>query len=76
DRDAVSGLKAYKALWAAYKPSCYYYEIVEYGRRIVLTAVSVFVLPDTPEQVATVFFCALVFMFLSETISPFNSDGD
>lgn len=76
DRDEIASLKPYSALWGSYKPSCYYYEIVEYGRRVVLTAVAVFVLPDTPEQIAAVLFSALFFMFISEAISPFSSEAE
>ncbi|CAN0526923.1 unnamed protein product, partial [Scytosiphon promiscuus] len=69
-------LKSYRALWAAYKPSRYYYEVVECGRRIVLTGAAVFVLPNTAEQVAIVLFFAVVFMLVSESLSPFQSKSD
>ncbi|CAM9493608.1 unnamed protein product, partial [Laminaria digitata] len=76
DRETVPDLKAYRYLWRAYKPCCYYYEVVECGRRIVLTAAAVFVLPDTAEQVAIVLFLAVIFVFVSESMSPFKSDTD
>lgn len=75
-RESISTLKSYRSIWASYKPSCYYYEVVECGRRVVLTGAAVFILPDTAEQVAIVLFFAVVFMFISESLSPFNSKTD
>ncbi|CAN0493977.1 unnamed protein product, partial [Scytosiphon promiscuus] len=54
-------LKSYRCIWGAYKPSCYYYAVVECARRIVLTGAAVFLLPDTAEQIAIVLFVAVVF---------------
>ncbi|CAM9283120.1 unnamed protein product [Laminaria digitata] len=34
------------SLWAPYRPTRFYYEIVEYGRRIMLTGVVVFIYPN------------------------------
>ncbi|CAB1100084.1 unnamed protein product [Ectocarpus sp. CCAP 1310/34] len=48
-------------LWNAYYPSRYYYEVIECFRRLLLTGLLVFLVPDTPGQVA--FGC--VFAFLS-----------
>lgn len=75
-RETMSHLKSYRTLWAAYKPSCYSYEVVEFGRRIALTGAAVFVLPDTAEQVAIVLFLALGFVFISESLSPSDSNSD
>ena len=75
-RETMPQLQSYRCLWAAYNPSSYYYEVVECGRRIVLTGAAVFILPDSAEQVAIVLFLAVVFMFVSESISPFESKCD
>ncbi|CAN0058299.1 unnamed protein product [Scytosiphon promiscuus] len=48
-------------LWNAYYPNRYYYEVFECIRRLLLTGLLVFLVPDTPGQVA--FGC--VFAFLS-----------
>ncbi|CAN0138387.1 unnamed protein product, partial [Pylaiella littoralis] len=48
-------------LWNAYYPNRYYYEVLECFRRFLLTGLLVFLVPDTPGQVA--FGC--VFAFLS-----------
>ena len=76
ERQSMSDLQSYRFLWAAYRPAYYYYEVVEYARRIVLTGAAVFVLPDTPEQVAIVLLIAVIFMFISESFSPFESKLD
>ena len=76
ERQSMSGLQSYRFLWAAYRPACYYYEVVECARRIVLTGAAVFVLPGTAEQVAIVLLLAVIFMFISESISPFQSKLD
>lgn len=39
-------------LWAAYYPHRYYYEVCECVRRLLLTGLLVFLIPDTAGQVA------------------------
>lgn len=75
-RETRSHLQPFSSLWIAYKPSCYYYEVVEYGRRIVLTGAAVFIMPGTAEQIAIVLLLAVVFTFISESLSPFKSKLD
>ena len=76
ERETISDLQSFRSLWVAYRPSCYYYEIVECGRRIVLTGAAVFIVSDSAEQIAFVLLLAVVFMFISESISPFDSKFD
>ncbi|CAM9923215.1 unnamed protein product, partial [Laminaria digitata] len=40
------------SLWAPYRPSCFYYEVIECGRRIMLTGVVVFIYPNDTAQIA------------------------
>ncbi|CAN0417941.1 unnamed protein product, partial [Laminaria digitata] len=47
DRESLTHLKPWDGLWAAYVPSRFYFEIVESARRIALTGVAMFVLPDS-----------------------------
>ena len=76
-REAKADLQSFRFLWAGYKPSCYYFEVVECGRRIVLTGPAVFGLPNTAELVAIVLLLlAVVFLFVSESLSPFESKLD
>ena len=63
--------EAIKDLWAPYKPSRYYYEVIECGRRITLTGLVVFIYPGSTAQVAIEALLAFVFSSLSEIISPF-----
>ena len=72
NRESISRLEPWSGLWTAYKPSRFYFEIVECGRRIALTGVAVFVLPDSAAQIAIVLLLAVVFLFISESSSPFN----
>lgn len=72
NRETLENLEPLKDLWAAYKPSRYYYEVIECGRRITLTGIAVFVLPNSAAQIAFVLFLAVVFVFISESLSPFE----
>ena len=65
-----------KDLWAPYKPSRYYYEVIECGRRIALTGLVVFIYPGSTAQVAIEALLAFVFYSLSEIISPFAEPLD
>ena len=76
DRESKSHLEPWSGLWAAYKPPRFYFEIVECGRRIALTGVAVFVLPDSAAQIAIVLLLAVVFLFISESSSPFKNPID
>lgn len=76
DRDTQAHLVPLQAVWAAYKPSRYYYEVVECGRRIIFTSIAALVLPNSREQIAIVLLVAVVFVFISEVISPFKKGTD
>ena len=76
DREAMTHLQPLKGLWGAYRPSRYYYEVVECGRRIVLTGIAAFVLPNSTAQIAIVLLAAFVFEFISESVSPFDKEVD
>ena len=76
DRRTMAHLKSFRSLWSAYKPSCYYYEVVECIRRVALTGAAVFVLPNTADQIAVVLLVAVIFMFISESLSPFENNHD
>ena len=68
--------EAIKGLWAPYKPSRYYYEVIECGRRIALKGLVVFIYPGSTAQVAIEALLAFVFSSLSEIISPFAEPLD
>ena len=68
--------EAIKDLWAPYKPSRYYYEVIECGRRIALTGLVVFVSPGSTAQVAVEALLAFIFSSIFEIISPFAKPLD
>ena len=63
-------------LWSPYKPSVFYYEVVECGRRILLAGVVVFIYPNTAAQIAITLMMAFVFAVSSEVLAPFASRWD
>ena len=76
NRDGIPHLEPLNSLWAAYRPSRYYFEVVECGRRISLTAIATFVFPNSTAQVSMVLLFAVVFVFISETMAPFKEAVD
>ena len=69
-------LGAIKDLWAPYKSSRYYYEVIECGRRIALTGLAVFIYPGSTAQVAIEALLAVVFSSVSEILNPFAEPLD
>lgn len=63
-------------LWKPYKPKRFYYEVVECGRRILLTGVVVFIFPDSAAQIAVTLIIALTFAMASEVLDPYASTWD
>lgn len=76
DRNTIATLKPFEGIWSAYKPSRSFFEVVEFGRRVTLTAVAVFVLPGSSAQIAIVLLLAVMFLFVSESLSPFSKSSD
>ncbi|CAN0486529.1 unnamed protein product [Ectocarpus sp. 12 AP-2014] len=63
-------------LWQPYKPERFYYEVVECGRRVMLTGVVVFIFPDDAAQIAITMLIAFVFFAIFEVLSPYKSESD
>ncbi|CAN0262748.1 unnamed protein product, partial [Scytosiphon promiscuus] len=63
-------------LWTTYKPARFYYELVEFARRICLTGVVVFIYPNTAAQIAITLIMAVVFSLISEGLAPYASKWD
>lgn len=76
DRDSVPHLTPFHCMWAAYKPSRYFYEVVECGRRVFLTILAAFVPSNSTTQVSAVLLFAVLFVFISEAMSPFDKEAD
>lgn len=75
-RDTVARLQPFSGIWAAYRPTHFYYEVVECGRRVALTGIAAFVLPGSAAQIATVLLLAVVFSLISESMQPFKEKLD
>ena len=63
-------------LWKPYKPQRSYYDVIECGRRILLSGAVVFIYPNTASQVAVAFAIAVFFVFVSEAMAPYKSCWD
>ena len=63
-------------LWEAYRPERFYYEVVECGRRVLLTGVVVFIFPNTAAQIAITIVVAFFFTMIFEVLSPYASESD
>lgn len=63
-------------LWKHYKPKRFYYEVVECGRRVMLTGVIVFIYPNTAGQVAITLVLAFAFVMISESLAPYALNQD
>lgn len=75
-RDTLVHLRPLSGMWAAYRPSRYYFEVIECGRRIGLTIVAALVVPNTREQLAIALLFAVASVFISEVLSPFEKTAD
>lgn len=69
-------LQPMRDLWSSYKPRRYYFEVLECGRRIALTGLAAFLLPDSAAQVAIEVVLAAIFMAVSDVLSPFADPFD
>lgn len=76
DREDDSTARSISALWAAYKPHRYYFELIECARRIMLAGILVFIYPNTATQVAVTLMMAVFFMVVYEVIAPYESRWD
>lgn len=74
--DVSEVVQTCRDLWEPYKPRRYYYEIIEYVRRVSLTGISAFIYPTSAAQVAIVFMMAVFFALLFEAQSPFSKPLD
>ena len=75
-RKESSVLKSMSDLWNPYKPQRFYYEVIECGRRIMLTGVIVFIYPNTAAQIAVTLAISVTFMIISEVLAPYESHWD
>ena len=69
-------IKSFSDLWEPYKPSMFYYEVIECGRRVLLTGTVVFIYPNTSAQIAVTLMIAFFFAMTSEGLRPYVSKWD
>lgn len=65
-----------RALHAPYRRDVYYYEIVECLRRVTLSGIVVFILPNTAGQVMTTFLLSLFFFAVFTVLDPYPDVRD
>ena len=75
-RTESSVVRSISGLWKPYKAQRFYYEVIECGRRIMLTGVIVFIYPNTAAQIAVSLAISVVFMIISEVLAPHESHWD
>ena len=75
-REVSTRVKSTSDLWKPYKPSRFYYEVVECVRRISLTGAVVFICPNSLAQIAVTLVVAFAFALLSEALAPYDVGWD
>ncbi|CAN0299763.1 unnamed protein product, partial [Pylaiella littoralis] len=65
-----------RALHAPYQRDVYYYEVVECFRRVTLSGIVVFILPNTAGQVMTTFLLSLLFFAAFMVLDPYTDGLD
>ena len=63
-------------LWKSYKPSRFYYVVIECGRRVVLIGVAIAIENDSATQIAAILMLAFMFTVLEEGLAPYKSKLD
>lgn len=76
ERETWPHLESLNTLWAAYKPSRYWFELVECTRRVILSGIAAFVLPNSTAQISIILLVAVGFVFFSESMAPFKRTVD
>lgn len=69
-------LERLSGIWASYRPSRYYYDLVECVRRTALTAAAVFIVPNSVSHINVGLLLAVVFLLVSASADPFTSKVD
>ena len=75
-RNNDSGILPTNSLWKPYKPSVFYFEVIECIRRVLLAGVVVFFNPNTASQISVTLTLAFIFVVISESLDPYASKWD
>ncbi|CAB1107755.1 unnamed protein product [Ectocarpus sp. CCAP 1310/34] len=76
DREQLARISPTADLWKPYRPSVFYYELIECARRVLRAGVVVFIYPNTAAQIAVALPMAVVFAMISEPVAPYVSRWD
>lgn len=68
--------KAIAFLYLEYQPSCFFWELAEMLRRLLLVGVFVLIKPGSIEQLASASLVALAFLSIQLTAAPFRRPDD
>lgn len=72
-REDDSDARSTSTLWRLYKPSCYYFELIECLRRFFLSGLLVFLFWGTAAQAGIVLLMTMLFLVISEVLDPYDS---
>ena len=75
-RENAFNVNLFSDLWKPYRPSRFYYEVIECVRRLVLIIVSIIIEGDSSAQVAVTVMFAVFFAMISEGLAPYESKLD
>ena len=71
-----SDADALQFIEAAYEPSFFWWEIAELSRKLLLTTITVFFVPDTASQIIAVLLVAFFFLVLLRSFNPYLAADD
>lgn len=74
--DEHHAVRAYQFLWIDYRCEYYYFEVVDIGRRILLTACLAIITPGRPLQLVIGFIMSTVFTIFIANSRPFEQSDD
>lgn len=76
DQGATEDIRNYMFLWGCYQPRCWWWELVEASRKIVLTGVLAVVRPGSKYQLCFGYLVSLTYAVLYAKFRPFNGKDD
>ena len=75
-RENSLNIMSFSDLWKPYRPSRFYYEVIECVRRLVLMTVGIAIGGDSAAQIAVAIMLAVSFTLISEGLAPYESQLD
>ena len=72
-RSNCSTVPPTSSLWRPYKPTVFFFEVIECIRRALSVGVVVFFNPNTASQIAVTLILAFAFVVIAESLDPYAS---